>query len=87
MHNPESVQENETHKVLWVSEIQTGQLISVKRPDLVIVNIKMRTWTFVVPADHSVKLKESENKDKYLDLARKLKKTVEHESDVDTNCN
>ena len=35
---------------------------------------------FAVPANHRVKLKESENKDKYLDLARELKKTVKHES-------
>ena len=27
-----------------------------------------------MPADHNVKLKESEKKDKYLDLARELKK-------------
>ena len=29
---------------------------------------------FAVPADHKIKLKENEKKDKYLDLARKLKK-------------
>ena len=29
---------------------------------------------FAVPADHKIKLKESEEKDKYLDLARELKK-------------
>ena len=29
---------------------------------------------FAVPADHRVKLKESEKSDKYLDLARELKK-------------
>ena len=29
---------------------------------------------FAIPADHRVKLKESEKKDKYLDLARELKK-------------
>ena len=29
---------------------------------------------FAVPADHRVNLKESEKKDKYLDLARELKK-------------
>ena len=29
---------------------------------------------FAVPADHKEKLKERENKDKYLDLARELKK-------------
>ena len=30
---------------------------------------------FVVPADHKVKLKESEKRDKYVDLARGLKKS------------
>ena len=29
---------------------------------------------FALPADHRIKLKESEKKDKYLDLARELKK-------------
>ena len=29
---------------------------------------------FTIPANHRVKLKESEKKDKYLDLARELKK-------------
>ena len=29
---------------------------------------------FAVLADHRIKLKESENRDKYLDLARELKK-------------
>ena len=33
-------------------------------------------------------MKESEKRDKYLDLAGELeKKTMEHESDGDTNCN
>ena len=41
---------------------------------------------FAVPADHRVKLKVSEKNDKYLDLARKLKK-LEHKSDNYTNCN
>ena len=42
---------------------------------------------FAVSADNRVKWKESEKKDKYLDLAREWKKTVEHESDGCTNCN
>ena len=29
---------------------------------------------YVVPADHRIKLKECKKKDKYLDLARELKK-------------
>ena len=51
---------------------------------------KKRIWKivdFAVPANHRVKLKESEKKDKYLDLARELKKTVEHESDDYTKWN
>ena len=35
---------------------------------------------FALPADHRVKLKESEKIDKYLDLAWELK-AVEHECD------
>ena len=42
---------------------------------------------FAVPADHGIKLKECEKKDKYLDLARELKKTVEHAGENYTNCN
>ena len=36
---------------------------------------------------HRVKLEKSKKRDKYLDLARGLKKTLEHESDGDTNYN
>ena len=66
-HNPESVLENETHKLLWDFEIQTNHLISARRPDLVIVNKKKRTCRivdFTGLAEHSVKLKENEKKDK-----------------------
>ena len=41
---------------------------------------------FAVPADQRMKLKEREKGDKYLDVARELKKTMEHESDDCTNC-
>ena len=44
-----------------------------------------RKVDFAVPADHKVRLKESEKRDKYLDLAREQKKTMKHESDNDTN--
>ena len=42
---------------------------------------------YAVPADHKIKLKENKKRCKYEDLARELKKTLEHESDGDTNCN
>ena len=41
---------------------------------------------FDVPDDVRIKLKEWEKKDKYLDLARELKKTMEHEGDNYIKC-
>ena len=75
MHNTKSVVENETHKLLWRFKIQTDNLISTRQPDLTITNKKEKTCRivdFVVPVNHRVKLKESEKRDKYLDLAREL---------------
>ena len=86
MHNPASVHESDSLHLLWDFDIQTDHIISTRRPDLIIINNnnKKRTWKFVdfvVPADHRVKLKESEKKDKYLALAREWKKSMEHEGD------
>ena len=53
MHNPESIFENETHKILLDFDIQTEIVISARRPD-------------IVTADHKVKLKEGQKRDKYL---------------------
>ena len=77
MHNPAPVIENDTHKLLWDFDIQMDHLISTRRPDLKIINKKKKICTivdFAVPADHRTKLKEYEKRDKYLDLARELKK-------------
>ena len=52
-------------------------MILTRRPDLIIINKKERTSKtvdFTAPADHTVKLKESEKKDNYLNHARGLKK-------------
>ena len=73
MHKPTSVLENDTHKLLWDFNTETDHLISVRIPDLIIINKKKRTFKivdFTVPADHRIKLKESEKKDNYFDLAR-----------------
>ena len=45
MRNPESILENEMHKILWNFEIQTDHLISARRPDLVIVKNKKKEPT------------------------------------------
>ena len=74
MYNPASVLENETHKLHRDFDIQTDHLISARRPDFIIINKKKkrtyRVVDFAVPADHRLKLKENEKKDKYLDFAR-----------------
>ena len=52
-------------------------LFSARNPDIIIINKKKRTCKivdFAVPADHRIKLKECEKKNKYLDLARESKK-------------
>ncbi len=86
MHNPAPVLENETHKLLQDFDIHTDHLISARRPDLIIINKKKKKKKkkekkrtckiidFNDPADHRIKLKECEKKNKYLDLARELKK-------------
>ena len=77
MHSPAPVLENDTHKLLWDFDIQTDHFISARRPDLIIINEKKKICKivdFAVSADHRIKLKECEKRDKYLDLARELKK-------------
>ena len=77
MHNPAPILENDTPKLLWDFDIHTDHLISARRPDLIIINKKKRTCKIVdiaVPADHRIKLRECEKKDKYLDFAKELKK-------------
>ena len=77
MHNPAPVLENDSHKLLWDFNIQTDHLILSRKPDLIIINKKVRICKivdFAVPADHRINLKKSEKKDKYLNLAREIKK-------------
>ena len=38
MHNPKSVQENDSHELLWDFDMQTDYLVSAGRPGFVIVN-------------------------------------------------
>ena len=75
VYDSESVLENKMHKVLWDFEIESDHLISARRPYLVIVNKKKKRTCQIVnfdtPPDHRVKLKESEKRDKYQDLARR----------------
>ena len=86
---------NEVHKILCDFEIQTDHLIPVRRPDLEVISKKkkererertFRLIDFAIPADRKVIIKESENIDEYLNLARELKKSVYHAGDGDSKC-
>ena len=79
MYNPTPVQEKDTHKLLWDFYIHTDHLISARRPDLITINNKKKKKIckivfLAVLADHRIKLKECKKSDKYLNLARVLKK-------------
>ena len=72
MHNPASVQDNETRKLLWYFYIQTDHQISARQPDLIIINNKKKKKkkkrtckivNFALPANQRVKLKVNEKKD------------------------
>ena len=74
MHNPAPVLENDTHNLLWHTN-GSPNLDQKTRP---YNNQQKKKKTckivnYAVPADHRIKLKECEKKDKYLDLARELK--------------
>ena len=44
LHNPAPVLENDTHKLLGDFGIHTDHLISTRKPDLIVINKKKRTW-------------------------------------------
>ena len=76
MHKPEFVSEKETHRVLKNFEIQMDHPKWAWRPNSVLIKKKKELvilWILLFQQT-TVKLKESEKMDKYLDLARELKK-------------
>ena len=78
MHNLAPVRENATHKLLWNINIQNGSTNPGQKTRLNNNQQKKKRTCkivdFAVLADHRIKLKECEKKDKYLDLAREFKK-------------
>ena len=73
MHKKESLQGNETHRILLDFEIQMDCLIPTRRQELVLITKKKRTCylaDFAISADHRGKKKKATEKiKKYLDLA------------------
>ena len=95
MHNPESVLENEMHKLLWNCEIQTDHVSSDRRADLVIIKKKKKkkkrenllNCRLCSPSWPLGKIEKKKRRISTWTLLGIWKKTVEHESDGDTHSN
>ena len=77
MHNPAPVLENNSHILLWDWHTHGSPNLDQKTRPYNNQQQKKRICKivdFAVPADHTINLKECEKKDKYLDIARELKK-------------
>ena len=70
-----------THNLSWITIRTNGSpnLGQATKP-----RINQQKRELAVPDDHREKSTENENKDKYLDLIRELKKNMDHESDSGT---
>ena len=70
MDKPESVQENKIYKILWDIETTSNHSILIRRPGVVVINktnvYKFRPVDFTIPANNSVKIKESDKLEEYL---------------------
>ena len=66
--------ENETHNILRDFGMQTDYQIPARRERDRDRERSSGTVDFAVPADHRIKIKENDEKDKYIDLAGELKK-------------
>ena len=87
MHYKESVLGNEMHELIWDFEIQTDHLISARRSNIIITNKKehLQNCGFCCPGWLQNKIEKSKRKISTLTLIENWKKTVEYESDGDTN--
>ena len=81
MHKPESILENEIHKILWNFAIRTDPLIL--RPDQ--VNLPYRG--FCRPSRPQSENQRKRKERQIPGPCLRTKKAEEHKDDGDTNCN
>ena len=76
MHEPESILENEMHKILSDFDIQTDHRIPVRSLNLELINKRKKELVieWILLFQRRMKMKESKKINKYLDIARELKK-------------
>ena len=76
-HLAETVIETPQVKILWDFNIQTDKVIDARRPDIVVTNKdKRESWIvdIAIPGDLRVREKEIEKREKYQDLAIKIRR-------------
>ena len=76
-HQPEAVIENDFCKILWDFTVQTDHFITARKPDKIFLDKEHHEYQiidFAIPHDTRVDGKEIEKIEKYLNLARGLKK-------------
>ena len=76
-HQPQPVIENGSCKILWDFTVQADHFITARRPDMIFIDKEhheRQISDFAIPYDTRVDDKEVEKIEKYLDLARELKK-------------
>ena len=76
-HYPEGVVEDDDVKLIWDINIQCDNVMESRRPDLILVDNKVKSCIIVdvaVPDDCRICEKEIEKIEKYQNLKRELKK-------------
>ena len=76
-HQPKAVIENDSCKILWDFTVQTDHFITARRSDMIFIDKEhheCQITDFDIPYDTRVYDKKVEKIEKYLDLARELKK-------------
>ena len=76
-HQPQAVIENGSCKILWDFTVQADHFMTARRPDMIFIDKEhheRQISDFAIPYDTRVDDKEVEKIEKYLDLARELKK-------------
>ena len=75
MHKAESIQGNDTQKILWNFEIKNDHFIRPRRREVELIICKKKIYLpdFAVSTYLKKKIKKIEGVDKYLDVTRELK--------------
>ena len=69
--------ENDNCKSLWDFTIQSDHAVQPRRPDILVINKRGKTYQLInvaYPADRTVDIKEEKEIDKYQDLAGENRK-------------